>query len=961
MNMCLVSQLFRRLALGSQVFALTAGFAAFAADSSNSPRQQLLMDFGWRFHLGDDWGAVDKLSKAGVNGGPATPGFGDVSWRKIDLPHDWALELPFDANADANHGFKPVGPGFAGNNVGWYRRAFSIPASDQGCRFCIQFDGAFRDCRVYFNGWLIGHQESGYSSFRYDVTDLVKCGGDNALAVRVDASQFEGWFYEGAGIYRHVWLLKTGPLFVEPDGVFVYSQFSNNVPEGPATINLEARLQNAQTNAATATVAWEILDPQGQTAARAEQSQELQPWSAGTVLQQTEVAAPALWSPESPHLYKLVTAVSSGGKVVDRTETEFGIRTLAFDPDKGFLLNGHPYEVKGTCNHQDHAGVGAALPDALQYFRVRRLKEMGCNALRTSHNAPTPELLEACDRLGLLVMDENRLLGSDAPNMARLEGQVRRDRNHPGVFIWSLFNEEDLQGTDSGARCAATMQRLVHSLDPTRLCTAAASQGDEFQGVNSVLDVRGWNYHLGSEDSYHRKHPRQPEIGTEQASTVGTRGIYANDKERGYVSAYDDNAPPWATTAEAWWSVYAVRPWLSGGFVWTGFDYRGEPTPYAWPCVNSHFGIMDTCGFPKDNFYYYQAWWSDRPVLHLLPHWNWPGKDGQDIDVRCLGNCDEVELFLNGQSLGRKPMPRNSHLQWSVKYAPGALLARGYSAGQPVTEDKVETTGAPAAIRLAADRASLHAGAGDAAAVTVSVTDDRGRVVPVAGNLIDFDLSGPGRILGVGNGDPSCHEPDTFIPTQTSHRVVLNDWRMNKVSNPYGQLPEVRENFDDSQWDKADVQSDTGPLAPNESAVFRTHFDATPEELAADGLAINFGMIDDEGWVYVNGHLVGESHNCGKGLSFNLRKILHDGRNTVAVIVHNWGGPGGLNQGAALEIPDPPVPVHWRRSVFNGLAQVIVQAGKDAGTLHLTARADGLAGAAIDISSADDSPQPLLP
>jgi len=959
--MRLVSQLFRRLALGSQVFALTASLAAFAADSSNSPRQQLLMDFGWRFHLGDDWGAVDKLSKAGVNGGPATPGFGDVSWRKIDLPHDWALELPFDANADANHGFKPVGPGFAGNNVGWYRRAFSIPASDQGCRFCIQFDGAFRDCRVYFNGWLIGHQESGYSSFRYDVTDLVKCGGDNALAVRVDASQFEGWFYEGAGIYRHVWLLKTGPLFVEPDGVFVYSQFSNNVPEGPATINLEARLQNAQTNAATATVAWEILDPQGQTAARAEQSQELQPWSAGTVLQQAEVAAPALWSPESPHLYKLVTAVSSGGKVVDRTETEFGIRTLAFDPDKGFLLNGHPYEVKGTCNHQDHAGVGAALPDALQYFRVRRLKEMGCNAIRTSHNAPTPELLEACDRLGLLVMDENRLLGSDAPNMARLEGQVRRDRNHPGVFIWSLFNEEDLQGTDSGARCAATMQRLVHSLDPTRLCTAAASQGDEFQGVNSVLDVRGWNYHLGSEDSYHRKHPRQPEIGTEQASTVGTRGIYANDKERGYVSAYDDNAPPWATTAEAWWSVYAVRPWLSGGFVWTGFDYRGEPTPYAWPCVNSHFGIMDTCGFPKDNFYYYQAWWSDRPVLHLLPHWNWPGKDGQDIDVRCLGNCDEVELFLNGQSLGRKPMPRNSHLQWSVKYAPGALLARGYSAGQPVTEDKVETTGAPAAIRLAADRASLHAGAGDAAVLTVAVTDDRGRVVPLAGNLIDFDLSGPGRILGVGNGDPSCHEPDTFISPQTSRRLALNDWRMKKVSNPYGQLPEVQENFDDSQWDKADVQSDTGPLAPNESAVFRTHFDATPEELAADGLAINFGMIDDEGWVYVNGHLVGESHNCGKGLSFNLRKILHDGRNTVAVIVHNWGGPGGLNQGAAFEIPDPPVPVHWRRSVFNGLAQVIVQAGKDAGTLHLTARADGLAGAAIDISSADDSPQPLLP
>ncbi|MGP8199994.1 MAG: beta-galactosidase GalA [Limisphaerales bacterium] len=956
-----VSLPLRRLAVSFHVIALTLGLTAWAAESNDSsPRQQLLMDFGWRFHLGDDWGLGEKLDKAGANSGPAGRSFGDASWRKVNLPHDWVIELPFDPRSDTSHGFKPVGPGFHKNDVGWYRRTFSVPETDKGLRFWIQFDGVYRDCRVFFNGWLIGHHESGYSSFRYDVTDLVNCGGENTLSVRVDASEFEGWFYEGAGIYRHVCLLKTSPLAVEPDGIFVYSQFPNNVPEGPATINLEALLKNAQSNAATATVAWDILDPQGKTAARAEQSQDLKPWAAESVLQQAEVSAPVLWSPESPNLYKLITTVTSGGKVVDRTETEFGIRTLAFDADKGFLLNGHPYEVKGTCNHQDHAGVGAALPDALQYFRVRRLKDMGCNAIRTSHNAPTPELLEACDRLGMLVMDENRLLGSDAANMARLEGQVRRDRNHPSVFIWSLFNEENQQGTATGARCAESMQRLAHSLDPTRLCTAAASEGDVFEGVNSVLDVRGWNYHIGSEDSYHKKHPLQPEIGTEQASTLCTRGIYANDKQRGYMSAYDDAGPNWGNTAEAWWQVYSARPWLSGGFVWTGFDYRGEPTPYAWPCINSHFGIMDTCGFAKDNFYYYKAWWGDRPVLHLLPHWNWPGKVGQDIDVRCLGNCDEVELFLNGQSLGHKTMPTNSHLQWSVKYAPGTLLARGFKAGQVIAEDKVETAGAPASIKLSADRTSLHAGDEDASVITVTVTDGQGRVVPLAANLIDFDLAGPGRILGVGNGDPSCHEADTFIASQTSHRIALNDWRMRRVPNPYGP-PEVREQFDDSQWDKADAQSDSGPLTPDESAVYRTRFAATPDELAAESIAISFGMIDDEGWVYVNGHLVGESHDWSSQPSFEIRKFLHEGENTVAVAVHNWSGPGGMNKGVALEIPDKPVPVHWKRSVFNGLAQVIVQAGKDAGTLHLTAHGEGLAEASINIVSTDDSTQPLLP
>ena len=336
-----------------------------------------------------------------------------------------------------------------------------------------------------------------------------------------------------------------------------------------------------------------------------------------------------------------------------------------------------------------------------------------------------------------------------------------------------------MQSTPQGGNVARTMQDYVKRLDPLRPITYAAPEGDSFAGINGVIEVRGWNYHVGQDmDKYHAKHPAQPNVGTEQASTVCTRGIYQNDKQRGYVSAYDDNAPDWATTTERWWSYFADRPWLSGGFVWTGFDYRGEPTPYAWPCINSHFGVLDTCGFPKDNFYYYQAWWTQRAMVHLLPHWTWPGKEGQEIDVRCFSNCDEVEAFLNGQSLGQQAMPRNSHLRWKVKYAPGTLSAKGFKAGQVVAEDKVETTGAPAALKLSPDRPAIHADGEDVSVVTVAIMDAQGRCVPVADNLIRFELSGPGRILGVGNGDPSCHEPDTYVDQAPTRSVTLDQWRM---------------------------------------------------------------------------------------------------------------------------------------------------------------------------------------
>jgi len=932
--------------------------------SAPIPRERLSMDFGWKFHLGNDWGIGQGLSKAGAGYGPASMDYSDASWRQVQLPHDWAIELPFDPKADGSHGFKALGTAFPQNSISWYRRRFNLEKADANRRIWLEFDGVFRDCSVFVNGWFVGRHESGYTSFRYDITDVANFGERNLIAVRVDATQSEGWFYEGAGIYRHVWLVKTAPVAIAPDGVFVTSSFPNNTPTGPAKVHVQTEVRNTQSTPASVVVEWEILAPDGKVRAQGRKPARVSKTAATSLAYEGTVDRPELWSPETPKLYKLVTTVIEGGKTIDRIETSFGVRTVAFDAQKGFLLNGKPYVIKGTCNHQDHAGVGAALPDQLQYFRIARLKEMGSNAYRTSHNPPTPELLEACDRLGMLVMDENRLLGSDGANTDSLESLIKRDRNHPSVFIWSLANEEwSTQGTPAGKRVAAAMQAAIRRLDPTRPLTYAAPVGNEFSGVNEVIEVRGWNYHIGKDaDDYHAAHPQQPNLGTEQGSTVGTRGIYANDPVRGYVSAYDDNAPDWANSAHDWWTFYDARPWLSGGFVWTGFDYRGEPTPHDWPCINSHFGILDTCGFAKDNFWYYRSWWQDWPVLHLLPHWNWPGKEGQTIDVRALSNCDEVELFLNGESLGKQAMQRDSQLKWKVKYAPGVLSAKGSKAGKVVVEERVETTGAPSAVQLHPGRTEIDADGEDVSIITVAVVDEKGRVVPVANHSISFELEGPGRILGVGNGNPSSHEPDTLVPTATSRSLPINGWRYKKGINPYdGNLAEVAEKFDDSVWQTADVSKEQGPLGLHDRAVFRTRFNVSAKDLAMPVVELWFGKIDGGVAVFLNGQKIGGAGDSRAASVYDVKKLLRAGENTLSVTLANYGPVAGLNKGVALRLQDNPAKVAWSRSVFNGLAQIIVQSSKEPGTLKLTAHAKGLSSMTVPIATRAAAVRAALP
>ena len=955
----------RRLPLILAFLFLGAAVRAAGAASAAVPRERLLMDFGWKFHLGNDWGIGYSLAKAGEGFGPASPDYSDASWRSVDLPHDWAIELPFDPKADGSHGFRAVGDGFAANSVGWYRRSFDLPASDSGKRLWLEFDGVYRDCTVFVNGWFVGHHESGYSGFRYDITDIAHVGGKNILTVKVDASQFEGWFYEGAGINRHVWLVKTAPLAVAPDGIFVFRRFRDNTPGGDAELHLQARLRNPEAAPAGATVGWTVLAPDGTTVASSDRNIRVAGHADLDVEKVVQIPSPRLWSPETPVLYRLVTTVTVGDQPMDRVETPFGIRTVAFDADRGYLLNGKPYTLKGTSNHQDHAGVGSALPDAIQYFRVARLKEMGCNAYRTTHNPPTPELLDACDRLGIIVMDENRQMGSDAQHLDLLDELVRRDRNHPSVGIWSIGNEEfEVEARADGGRVASAMQEFVKQLDPTRPVTCNADLGNVYTGIDGAVEVRGWSYHIGpAMDAYHKEHPLQPNVGSEQGSTVGTRGIYADDKERGYVSAYDDNAPEWAQTAETWISFFGPRPWLSGGFVWTGFDYRGEPTPYGWPCINSHFGIMDTCGFPKDNYWYYQSWWTDQPVLHLMPHWNWQGREGQEIDVRALTNCDEAELFLNGASLGRQALKRFSTLRWKVPYAPGTLSAKGYRDGKLVAEAKVETTDAPAAVRLQPDRDTIDANGVDSAVFKVSVVDGKGRVVPLAGNKVSFSLEGPGRIIGVGNGDPSCHEPDKVLGEAASRSVAVSGWRANKVKDPYpANLPEEQVGFDDSAWAAVDVSADVGSLGLREKAVYRARFTVSAKDLQSPIAELRFTRLAGGVAVYVNGVKVGGSADPKVPSVYDVKALLHPGENVAAVSMANWGpDPYGITGGVSLHFQELPAAASWSRSAFNGLAEVIVQSSGGPGAIKLTAKAEGLESSTFTLTARPAEPVAVVP
>lgn len=737
--------------------------------NAQSPREKVLLDEGWKFAFGNaadpvkDFGCgteyFNYLTKAASihNEGPYSAKFDDSSWQQVRLPHDWAATLPYAREASHSHGYKTVGFKYPETSVGWYRKSLTVGPEDEGKRIFLQFDGIFRDARVWFNGFYLGNEPSGYLTQVYDVSEYVHFGGENLICVRADATLEEGWFYEGAGIYRDVWLLKRGEVGVAPFGTFVRASLS--APYDRAVLQVETRVENGALLPRKCLVQNVLLDADGHEVGRTEPSAlSLEAKQTLALEQRLEVDRPRLWDTEDPYLYKVQTLVSVDGRVVDSYETVTGFREVAFDADKGFLLNGKPLKLKGVNMHQDHAGVGAAIPEALLRWRIARLKELGCNAYRSAHNPASPALLDICDREGILVVDENRLSGINAEHLRQLESMIRRDRNHPSVILWSCGNEEwGMENTVQGTRVAAAMREFVKRMDPTRPSTLAnAGGGEMIKGV----DVVGYNYIAQNNVENRRKeHPEWKIVGTEETTGAGTRGVYFGEagSHPGTMPAYNlsDKQFGVENVIERGWRFYNSHPWAAGIFYWTGFDYRGEPNPLSYPAHDSEFGILDYCGFPKDEAWYLKAWWTGEPVLHIFPHWNLAGHEGEQVEIWAYSNCDEVQLSVNGKNLGRQKMPRDGHLKWKAVYKPGKVVAVGYKGGKRVLTRTVETTGAPAKLVLEADRRELLADGRDVAVVTVKVCDAAGRVVPDASPSLSISLEGPGRIIGAGNGNPS--------------------------------------------------------------------------------------------------------------------------------------------------------------------------------------------------------------
>lgn len=823
-----------------------------AADTS--PRERLSFNDGWLFSRTDAQWVVGQLDYAtlkpwllptaapflgvtsprtarprghpGGDLGHTQPGFDDSGWRKLDLPHDWAIEGPFKQEYPNDTGKLPWW------GVAWYRKHFTLPATDAGRRIVLEIDGAMAQSVVWLNGHLVGGWPYGYASYQLDLTPYVKPGAENILAIRLDNPEASSRWYPGAGLYRNVWLTKTNPVHVAQWGSFVTTP---QVAPEAASVSVNILADNDGPAPATISVGTELfaLDASGQKTGPAVATGPARPVTIvggrqASVTQTLRVPQPQLWSVDRPSRYVAVTTLTQEGRVVDRYETRFGIRTVAFDANRGFLLNGEVVPIRGVCNHHDLGALGAAINTRALERQLEILRAMGCNAIRTSHNPPAPELLDLCDRMGFLVMDEAFDCWAKGKNRqdyhvlfpdwheADLRALIRRDRNHPSVVLWSIGNEIIEQwGDDAGAegwKLANRLAGIVREEDRTRPISAAFNRPDSgYNGFQQTLDAVGYNYKVDEYAPFRTLNPTVPLFGAETASTVSSRGEYffpvGNDKLDPasrvdfQVSSYDLYAPPWAQAPDDEWRAADAVPGYAGEFVWTGFDYLGEPTPYNADATNllnfsnpaekerqarllaelgridspsrsSYFGIVDLAGFPKDRYYLYQARWRpDLPMAHLLPHWTWPERTGQVTPVHAYTSGDEAELFLNGQSLGRKKRaPGEYRLRWDdVKYAAGEVRLVAYKAGAKWAEAVQRTAGDAARLKLKADRRELTADGQDLSFVTVRIEDADGVLVPRAAHRVAFEVTGPGEIVATDNGDPT-----SFESFQAKERAAFN-------------------------------------------------------------------------------------------------------------------------------------------------------------------------------------------
>lgn len=747
-------------------------------------------DKDWRFFLGD---LAPKTDTAGWGGAKAKAfNFGatkydldDSRWRKIDLPHDFVMEGQYTRNQAEGNDMQAIpemesmdSRHFAGGSlaggVAWYRKSFDLPSDMENKRIYIHFDGVYRNATLYFNEYLIGTHSSGYSSFFYDITDFARFGEKNVIAMRVDSTGREGWWYEGGGIYRHVWLEIKENIHIEPWGVFAKSTV--DLETGVAGLEISTEINSRAFADEEVTVESVIRDAAGKELAALSDKVTAAAWDITKCVHSTEISDAHLWDIDDPYLYTLETQISVNGEIKDTQTTVFGVKHTRFDANKGFFLNGRHVKIKGVCNHHDHAGVGIAANDSIQEYRLSQIKSMGANAYRSAHHQPTVELLDMCDRMGILVFDETRRMSSSPQDIECLRMLIKRDRNHPSVFLWGIGNEEIFsQGRNETARTTMSMKMEVQKLDGTRPITSAVVCWDGVQRFDSAryampvtkhLDVMGFNYCSVAWDDYHEVMPEQPVIITEEASNSGTRGCYSTDENKGHYYIYDPENKMKCVSGkkadkfeqgEKAWRNCADRDYMAGLFLWTGMDYRGEPTPLAYPAISTQFGIFDYCGFPKDNYYYYKSWWSDENVLHILPHWNY-GEEGKPLTMYCYSNADEVELFVNGKSYGKKAMERNWYLTWeNVIYEAGEVKAIGYRDGKAVMEKVVKTVDKGHEIKLSAYKNEISVG--DTAIIEVEIADKNGNFMPTADNEITFEIEN-GEFLGTGNGNPGSHESD---------------------------------------------------------------------------------------------------------------------------------------------------------------------------------------------------------
>jgi beta-galactosidase len=742
--------------------------------SCTSKKARSIVNFtkDWRFNLGDAKNAQDVA-------------FDDSKWRSLNLPHDWSIEGEFSEKNPAT-----PGGGALPGGIGWYRKTFTVSETEKDKLIFIDFDGVYRNSEVWINGHYLGLRPNGYISFRYDLTPYLRYGGEkNIIAVKVDNSkQPNSRWYSGSGIYRNVWLVFTNKVFIDHWGTCVTTP---EVSGKSAKMNVKTKVRNTSGKEQEITLNTLIYNADEKKVAHISSKITVAKDSVVELNQDLIVNNPLLWSDESPNLYKVVSQVECDGKISDDYETTTGIRYFNFDREKGFTLNGKHIKIRGVCDHHDLGCLGAAINTRALERQLEILKSMGCNGIRTSHNPPAPELLQLCDKMGFIVMDEafdmwkkqkndfDYHLDWDQWHKRDLEDQVLRDRNHPGVIIWSIGNEIGEQWDSTGTPISIELEGIIKKLDKSRPITSNMNDPNPKNNIlkSGALDLIGYSYHHQMYTDFLKTYPAQKIIGSETTSALATRGAYdmpsdsihrwpiAWDKpfttgNADYTcSAYDNCSAPWGSTHEETWKLMKKYDFLPGMYIWTGFDYLGEPTPYSWPARSSYFGIIDLAGFPKDVYYMYQSEWTKTPVLHIFPHWNWPGKEGKIIDVWVYSNAQEVELFLNGKSLGTKRKTGDElHLVWKVPYTPGVIKGIARTGGKEVLTELVKTAGKPAKIMVTADRNSIKANGDDLSFLTVKIVDKDGVMVPNADTLVKFKVTGEGSIAGVDNGNPISHE-----------------------------------------------------------------------------------------------------------------------------------------------------------------------------------------------------------